>query len=274
MSMLLIKIISCTDPSAWYSSLVGKTVVAERFEPKRDPSQGIPEDVYWVREGGTYNPINWVRASDVSALEPAPNTSAAFIRAQVDFLTAERERLRDALAVAQRALRGAPETLAEAVAVIRAIAKANNSGVSMVGAYGIALTRVQAVEAERDQLRAEVERLTRQAEYVQRQQLEPAIARADRAEAAQATLQSEINRLRDDTCAQTINQLRAALAAAQEDSKRLDWLDEHRASIDVNEEETLSCRVQSSDDFEHHGFSIPYAVRDAIDAARNPEERT
>lgn len=94
MSMLLIKIISCTDPSAWYSSLVGKTVVAERFEPKRDPSQGIPEDVYWVREGGTYNPINWVRASDVSALEPAPNTSAAFSRAQVDFLIAERDRLR------------------------------------------------------------------------------------------------------------------------------------------------------------------------------------
>jgi hypothetical protein len=38
----------------------------ERYEVNRHPSQGIPEDVYWCREGGTYNCLNYVRASDAT----------------------------------------------------------------------------------------------------------------------------------------------------------------------------------------------------------------
>lgn len=58
------------------------------------------------------------------------------------------------------------------------------------------------------------------------------------------------------------------LAALREDKARLDWLDEHEAAIEVNDEETLTCRVSASDDFRKHGFSDPYNVRAAIDSAR------
>lgn len=58
------------------------------------------------------------------------------------------------------------------------------------------------------------------------------------------------------------------LAAAREDTARLDWLDAHEASIEVNEIDPLTCRVQASDDFQAEGFSDPYKVRAAIDAAR------
>lgn len=61
-----IRIDKCTDPRAWYANRVGQILPVERFEKNRHPSQGqgIPEDVYWCREGGTYNAINYVRASD------------------------------------------------------------------------------------------------------------------------------------------------------------------------------------------------------------------
>ena len=63
-----ITILKCTDPTAWYSKLVGKTIPFESFEINRHSGQGIPENVFWCREGGVYNPINYVRASDVCAI--------------------------------------------------------------------------------------------------------------------------------------------------------------------------------------------------------------
>lgn len=63
-----IRILKCTDRSAWYRDRVGQTLPVERHEINRHPSQGIPEDVFWCREGGTYNPINYVRASDAEVV--------------------------------------------------------------------------------------------------------------------------------------------------------------------------------------------------------------
>lgn len=64
----LIRIDRCTDSGSWYSQLVGKIIPFERLEICVHQGQGIPEDVYWCREGGTYNPINWVRRSDATEL--------------------------------------------------------------------------------------------------------------------------------------------------------------------------------------------------------------
>ena len=61
-----IRINKASDPGAWYAQHVGKILPVERVEINRHPSQGIPEDVYWCREGGTYNPINYVRKSDAT----------------------------------------------------------------------------------------------------------------------------------------------------------------------------------------------------------------
>lgn len=55
-----------TYPGAWYAKHVGKILPVEFVEINRRPDQGIPEDVYWCREGGTYNPINYVRKSDAT----------------------------------------------------------------------------------------------------------------------------------------------------------------------------------------------------------------
>lgn len=63
---MLIRINKVTDQGAWYAPHVGKLLLVERVEINRHPAQGIPEDVYWCREGGTYNPINCVRKSDAT----------------------------------------------------------------------------------------------------------------------------------------------------------------------------------------------------------------
>lgn len=63
-----IRINKCTDAGAWYADRVGHVLPVERIEINRRPDQGIPEDVYWCREGGTYNPINYVRKSDATEL--------------------------------------------------------------------------------------------------------------------------------------------------------------------------------------------------------------
>lgn len=61
-----IRIDKCTSPGAWYADRVGQTLPVEGVEINRHPSQGIPEDVYWCREGGVYNCINYVRRSDAT----------------------------------------------------------------------------------------------------------------------------------------------------------------------------------------------------------------
>lgn len=63
---LHIRIDKCADPRAWYRDRVGQTLPVEWCETLRSGDQGIPEDVYWCREGGTYNCINWVRRSDAT----------------------------------------------------------------------------------------------------------------------------------------------------------------------------------------------------------------
>ena len=64
MTTMQIRIDKCTSPSAWYRDRIGQILPVSRFEKNRHPSQGIPEDVYWCREGGIYNCLNYVRASD------------------------------------------------------------------------------------------------------------------------------------------------------------------------------------------------------------------
>jgi len=63
-----IRIEKCTSPSAWYAERIGQTLKIERHEINRSPSQGIPEDVYWCRTGDRCNTLNYVRASDATAL--------------------------------------------------------------------------------------------------------------------------------------------------------------------------------------------------------------
>ncbi len=63
-------------------------------------------------------------------------------------------------------------------------------------------------------------------------------------------------------------------APVHPDTARLDWLDQHEAAIEVNDDETLTCRVQASDDFKAHGYSDPYDIRAAIDAARAAQDAT
>ena len=59
-----IRINKATNPGAWYANRVGKVLPVESVEINRRPEQGIPEDVYWVRTGDSYNTINYVRKSD------------------------------------------------------------------------------------------------------------------------------------------------------------------------------------------------------------------
>ena len=78
-ALMTIRIDKCSTRTAWYRDRVGQTLPVERFERNLRPDQGIPEDVYWCREGGIYNCINYVRASDATVLannaltQPAPH---------------------------------------------------------------------------------------------------------------------------------------------------------------------------------------------------------
>lgn len=65
---MTILITKCADALAWYADRVGKTMPVERIEINRRHDQGLPEDVYWCREGGVYNCINYVRASDATLI--------------------------------------------------------------------------------------------------------------------------------------------------------------------------------------------------------------
>lgn len=80
-----ITILKSTDPLAWYAKHVGQTFPVYRFEPNHDPSQGIPEDVYWVRTGDAYNTLNYVRASDAE-VAPEPELPAEVREAISNFI--------------------------------------------------------------------------------------------------------------------------------------------------------------------------------------------
>lgn len=80
-----IRINKATDTSAWYNNRVGESFTVERFEQNRDPSQGIPEDVYWVRTGDAYNTLNYIRASDAE-VAPEPELPAEVREAISNFI--------------------------------------------------------------------------------------------------------------------------------------------------------------------------------------------
>jgi hypothetical protein len=63
-----IRINKCTNPRAWYADRIGHVMEVEWAEKSNRPDQGIPEDVYWCREGGEYNCINYVRKSDAEEI--------------------------------------------------------------------------------------------------------------------------------------------------------------------------------------------------------------
>lgn len=67
---MTIRIDKCSFASAWYANRVGELFEVERTEKNRSPLQGIPGDVYWCREGGRYNPINYVLQSDATVVKP------------------------------------------------------------------------------------------------------------------------------------------------------------------------------------------------------------
>ena len=64
----LILINRATDPLAWYAERIGEIMVVEREENFRELRN---EGVYLCREGGIYNPINFVRCSDATVVQQA-----------------------------------------------------------------------------------------------------------------------------------------------------------------------------------------------------------
>lgn len=76
-----IRVLKCSDSRYWYSDLIGQLLEVYRVEKNIRPDQGIPGDVYWCREGGTYNPINFVLKSD--AEEIPMNDLSAFMAEQL-----------------------------------------------------------------------------------------------------------------------------------------------------------------------------------------------
>lgn len=63
-----ILILKSTSPSSWYANRIGEVLPVVRFEKNNHPAQGIPEDVFWCREGGEYNALNYVRKSDATLI--------------------------------------------------------------------------------------------------------------------------------------------------------------------------------------------------------------
>lgn len=66
---LYVRIDKCSRGGSWYEKRVGQVLPVERVEINRHPDQGLPGDVYWCREGGTYNAINYVLQSDATVVD-------------------------------------------------------------------------------------------------------------------------------------------------------------------------------------------------------------
>jgi hypothetical protein len=56
---MLVKVIACYDSMLWYKKHIGKTfeVVSEE------------EAIYWAREGGYFNCLNWIRKLDCEVVD-------------------------------------------------------------------------------------------------------------------------------------------------------------------------------------------------------------
>lgn len=64
-----IRIDKCSN-DGWYRDRIGQVMHVEWSEVNRSPDQGLPGDVYWCREGGDFNPINYVLQSDATVVLP------------------------------------------------------------------------------------------------------------------------------------------------------------------------------------------------------------
>lgn len=63
-----IKITQCPNRE-WYRTLVGQVLKVEMVEFVHSKDQGLPEHVYWCKEGPKAHVINWVRFSDAEVVE-------------------------------------------------------------------------------------------------------------------------------------------------------------------------------------------------------------
>jgi hypothetical protein len=61
---MLVKIINCQDKSYWYNNLVGTIVPIHKVT--FSATEGM---LYWAREGGTWNAINFIKPSDAEVIE-------------------------------------------------------------------------------------------------------------------------------------------------------------------------------------------------------------
>lgn len=61
---MLVKIISCKDNSYWYKNLVGTIIPIHKVT--FNATEGM---LYWAREGGTWNAINFIKPSDTEVVE-------------------------------------------------------------------------------------------------------------------------------------------------------------------------------------------------------------
>lgn len=68
-----IRINQCPN-GEWYRDRIGQILSVYRWELCRHPGQGIPENVYWCREGGAYNCMNYVRVSDATVVTETSDT--------------------------------------------------------------------------------------------------------------------------------------------------------------------------------------------------------
>lgn len=55
---MFIKVLDCNDPMLWYNKRIG-----EIFEVCRQD-----EEVYWTREGGRWNCLNWIDKKDCEVI--------------------------------------------------------------------------------------------------------------------------------------------------------------------------------------------------------------
>jgi len=67
---MLVKIINCSDNLYWYNNLVGTIVPINKVT--FSATEGM---LYWAREGGTWNAINFIKPSDAEVVESEDKSS-------------------------------------------------------------------------------------------------------------------------------------------------------------------------------------------------------
>lgn len=83
---MLVKIINCQDKSYWYNNLVGTVVHIHKVT--FNATEGM---LYWAREGGHWNCINFIKPSDAEVIESEDKSSDFVFAESFDILTKETE---------------------------------------------------------------------------------------------------------------------------------------------------------------------------------------